>query len=433
MRFLLFAVLFWGTAASAIVSGTLKSSTDYYPDDLGEPTDPLTPYLLLDFNAKTKINKKLRFQGRLFSVSNPESKGPPENFYLDVPEAFLEHKTTPNLRFRLGMNTVNWGVTDVSSPSDVVNPLAIFHPLRIYKRGSPMLEAEFNKEVVAVHAVYIPRQRRSILPSEDSRWLPRQFLVNVGYGGDSVGIPKFLEYEIEGDEVLKTGSKRQTLSTNALDHNAGLRLSSHLGSLDLFAMHFEGAAPQPKVRPTINVITSPSLQATSPIRLKPLYYRVRTTSGGFVWALDKLILRGESAYQHTINVDPLLQPWMWSNVLAAETNLSLGSSSMILLVQYYHTVNPQAPDNLISSSYRLFDRTFVAGARWAWSEKLTIMASALFETQTRGLFATLGFENKLSDSLRWGLGWRDFSAAEEGLLKTFDRNDHATLDLTYFF
>jgi hypothetical protein len=44
-----------------------------------------------------------------------------------------------------------------------------------------------------------------------------------------------------------------------------------------------------------------------------------------------------------------------------------------------------------------------------------------------------GFENKLSDSLRWGLSWRDFSAPEEGLIKTFDRNDHATLELTYYF
>ncbi len=124
---------------------------------------------------------------------------------------------------------------------------------------------------------------------------------------------------------------------------------------------------------------------------------------------------------------------MWSNVLAMETTLDLGTTSMIWLAQYYHTVNPREADNFISSSYRLFDRTAVVGARWAWSEKLTFTGSVLYETQSAGVFATLGFEQKLSDKLRWGLSWRDFSAREEGLIKTFDRNDHAALDLTYYF
>jgi hypothetical protein len=44
-----------------------------------------------------------------------------------------------------------------------------------------------------------------------------------------------------------------------------------------------------------------------------------------------------------------------------------------------------------------------------------------------------GFEQKLSDVLRWGIGWRDFSAEADGLLKTYDKNDHANLEMVYFF
>jgi hypothetical protein len=425
----------FGIAAHASISGTLKSSTDYYPIDLNEPTEPIAPYLIFDANGKNRFTKKLRFQWRLLASSNLESRYSPEKAYGDVPEAFLEHKVTGSTRLRLGLNTVNWGVTDVSSPSDVINPGAFFHPMRIFKRGSPMVELDFDKEVFGVHAIYIPRQRRSSLPSEDSRWLPREFLVNVDSSFGRIDIPKQLEYDIDGDEVLETGSKRNNLTTNALDHNAGLRLSSHLGSLDLFAMHFEGAAPQPKVRPsiTIDTSTSPNPTALTPIGLRPMYYRVRTSGVGLVYAFEKVILRGESAYQHTINTDPLLQPWMWSSVVALETNLSLGSTSLILLTQFYYTENPQSPDNLISSSYRLFDRTGVLGARWAWSESLTLNGSILFEANTTGVFAQLGFENKISDALRWGLSWRDFSSPKEGLIKTYDSNDHANLDLTYYF
>lgn len=434
MNIFIFFILSFGPSAYASYSGTLKSSTDIYPAHLGEPTDDVVPYLILDANGKNKISKKLRFQWHLYGLSNPESDYAPEKLYADLPEANLEWKASSSLRFRAGMNTVNWGVTDLSSPSDVVNPSAFFHPLRIIKRGSPMIEADYDREIVRVHAIYIPRQQKSLLPSEDSRWLPRKFLLNVNTDYGRIGLPDFFEYEIGKDEVLTNGSKHYTLSNNALDHNAGLRLSSHLGSLDLYAMHFEGAAPQPKVRPDITIVSQGSgFEAQSPIRLRPLFYRVRTTSGGFVLAREKWIFRAESAYQHTISEDPLLQPWSWASVAAIETNLDIGSSSMIILLQYYYTVNPQAADNMISSSYRLFDRTAVIGSRWSLSEKWTITMSLLYESVDKGLFALAGFENKLSDSLRWGLSWRDFSAQEDGLLKTYDKNDHANLELTYYF
>jgi len=433
VRILLLACLCASLPAFAGFSGTLKSSTDIYPQRLGEPTDEIAPYLIMDFNGKQRVTKKLRYQWRAYGLTNPESEHSPEKLYGDVPEAFFEWKPSA-LRVRFGLNTINWGVTDLASPSDVVNPSAFFHPLRTIKRGSPMIELDYNKEVIGVHAVYIPRQRRGLLPSEDSRWLPRSFLVNVDPRYGRVIIPPFLEYDFDGDEVLESGSNKNVLTTNALDHNAGLRLNSHLGRLDLFAMHFEGAAPQPKVRPTIVLVASGNdFEAVSPVKLTPVYYRVRTSSLGMVWALDKLIVRAESAYQHTISEDPLLQPWSWANVLALETNVNVGATSMILLSQFYYTVNPQAPDNMISSSYRLFDRTGVFGMRWPFSEKITFTGSLLYEANTKGMFWMASFEQKLSDSLRFGLGWRDFSAQEDGLIKTFERNDHATVDLTYFF
>ncbi|HMN69324.1 MAG TPA: hypothetical protein PKC28_12355, partial [Bdellovibrionales bacterium] len=131
--------------------------------------------------------------------------------------------------------------------------------------------------------------------------------------------------------------------------------------------------------------------------------------------------------------DPLLQPWSWGNVLALETNVAFGEHTATVLAQYYYTENPQAPDNQISSSYRLFDRTGLIGARVPWSEELLITGSVLYESRTQGVFWMLGFENKLSDVLRWGIAYRDLSASRDGLLKTYDKNDHAVLDLTYFF
>lgn len=386
---------------------------------MGEPTDTVVPYLNLDLNGKEKLSKKWRVQWQAAILSNPESPTSPEKLFADIKEAFVQYKESP-LELRAGFNTVNWGVVDISSPSDVVNPSAFFHPLRISKRGSPMLEAQVQEDNWGIHAIYIPRQQKSILPSADSRWLPRQVLIDEEIQGLKVILPKYLEYEFESGKELN----------HALDHNAGLRLTSHLGSWDLSLMHFEGAAPQPKIRP---IITTNPNEVQSPILLSPLYYRTRTTGLGIVWAQESFILRLESAYQHTISQSPLVQPWSWANVAAIETNLPIGTTTATVLAQYYYTQNPQSPDNMISSNYRLFDRTALLGTRWAYSDDLQFTGSVLFEGTTSGLFLMASFEQKLGENLKWGAGWRDFSASKDGLLKTFDRNDHANIEIIYYF
>ncbi|NJL26135.1 MAG: hypothetical protein HC902_13870 [Calothrix sp. SM1_5_4] len=106
---------------------------------------------------------------------------------------------------------------------------------------------------------------------------------------------------------------------------------------------------------------------------------------------------------------------------------------MTWIAQYHYVQNPRAPENLLSSTYRLYDRTIVVGTRWRTTDAMTLKASALFEIQQQGFAWMAGFDQKLEGSLSWGLGWRDFSAKRRGFLRTFERNDHAVLDLTYLF
>jgi len=421
MKFVLAGLLLFSSFAfGGEFSGKLTSSTDDYPYNLGPGTSTLVPYVTLEMSQKYKLRKSLRFQWKVYALANTASRYQPENYYGDVPEAFFEYKKGET-KTKIGMNTVNWGVVDVSSPSDTVNTEAIFDPLRTTRQGAPMVEEVLGGEALNLDLIYIPVQRPPQLPSKDSRWLPRDVLINIpleSYG--ELQIPKNMQYEYDHADT----------ENRALNNNYGAKLASHLGSLDVQLTHFEGAAPSPKIRPH-PVVNFPVLE--SPLVLTPVYYRVRTSGIGFVYATEKWIFRGESSYQHTISQDPILQPWMWSNVLGVETNLDLGSSTMTVLAQYYYAKNPQAADNLIASNYRIFDHTVVAGMRWAYSEKLTINLSGVFETGTNGLFAMGGFDQKLTDHLTWGLSWKNFSAEEEGLIKTYAKNSHGTLDMTYFF
>ena len=422
---LLIALFSTSLSQASELSGQLKTTVDSYPYHLGKVTEDLTPYLSFDLGQKHRLSRTWRTQWRVLALGNLAADGPPENLYADLPEAFVEWKQ-PDVRVRLGLNTLNWGVVDIMSPSDTVNTSAMFHPLRSFKQGAPMLETVLGPEAFNLDLIYIPVQRRPLLPSKNSRWLPRKFLLNVDPAILRVALPKTIEYGYSRPETLD----------HALNHNYGGKLAAHFGSLDLQLTHFEGASTMAKIRPTIDLVfdtVNGEWLAQTPISLAPVTYRVRTTGFGFVKAQERWILRGESAYAHTLSKDALLQPWSWASVLAVETNVEVGARTLTLLAQYFYTRNPQAADNLPSSSYRLFDQTGMLGGRLAYAESLTLIGSVLYESITHGTFWMVGMEQKLNDHLRFALSWRDFSAERDGLLKTFERNDHGTLELTYFF
>lgn len=345
-----------------------------------------------------------------------------EALFVDLPEAFVERKWGSN-KLRIGMDTVNWGVVDGYSPSNVMNTSGYFHPLRMPKRGSPMVEAAVGGEAIGVDLLYIPYQPRAILPSTDSRWLPRDVLVNLSSSLPTVGLPDRLEYTY-GNEIDWQNRR----------NNWGARLRSHIGSWDLQATHFVGASPFPKIRPTLILNTvGNEFVAQSPIRLDVVTYKIRNTGVGITHAGEKVIFRAEGAYTEVTSSGYGLQPWSWTAVGGVETNFDIGSRTVALIANYYYGESPVKADNYISSSYRLFDRTVTFGTRWPMSDEWTWLATALYESNTKAWFWTAGFENKLSDAFKWGLTWRDFSAAENGLIKTFEKNDHLTLDLAYYF
>jgi hypothetical protein len=428
----------FSTSWGAGVSGSLRSSTDQYAQSLGEPTETLIPYGQLEIASKHKFTKRVRTQWKLFAMGNFEAEGEGstekapfnEQAFVDLPEAYLEGKFGL-FKLRAGMNTVNWGVVDGYSPSNVVNTSAYFHPLRSPKRGSPMVETQIGGESLAVHALYIPIQPRAILPATDSRWLPREFLFNLNTALSIVRLADPMEYSY-GPEIELSKARQ---------NNFGGKLSSHLGSFDFQITHFDGASPFPKIRPSMVFNFNNATQeweGASPARLDPVTYRSRTTGAGATYAGENWIYRLEGAYTHvTAKEQELftygLNRYSWTAVAGAETNFEFGRSTMTVLAQYYHSEFPTKADNQLSSSFRLFDRTAVLGVRWPFRENWTANVTGLYETQGGGLFWTAGFEQKLKDALKWGLGWRDFSAREDGLIKTFDKNDHANLDVTYFF
>jgi hypothetical protein len=418
----------FSTSALAL-SGKLESLTEYFPKDLGAPTNTVTPRLGIELDQDGKINKQYRYSFKGTFQSNLASKYQPENYFADLYEAYVEYKPTRKFKTIIGWNTVNWGVLDLYSPMDVVNQHTYFDPLNTQKRGAAMVDLEWKPRGWEMSAVYIPFQAKAIFPSNDSRWLPRTAINNITVPvlGQQVTahLPPSPEYDIQNPVT----------DNSALNHNFGVNIVKHWESLDLHGVYFNGAASTPSFLLDVNgTFTPPNFDLSNPIILHPLYYRTQTSAIGFSSTIGDVILRGESSYIATVGSSAYnASPWMWQNGLGLEKNWDLGTTTLTQLVHYYYAKYPNAGGNLPDSGYRLFDNAGMLGFRLAINDEEYFYASVLYNFPQQGMFWIAGYSKKLTDALRWDISWRDISARKDGLLKTYDQNDHAVMDLTYFF
>jgi hypothetical protein len=275
-------ILIHPPAQAAGISGQLKTTADSYPERVGPPTEDLIPYVSFELAAKHRLTRRLRFQWRLTALSNLTADGPPEKFYADLPEGYLEYKRS-DFKFRLGTNTFNWGMVDIMSPSDSLNTTALFHPLRSLKQGAPAAEILYGPETFNIDLVYIPWQRRPLMPSKNSRWLPRRFLL-TSVGAERLRLPDPIEYVYDSPDT----------QNHALNNNYGAKLASHVGSVDMQLTYTEGAAPMPKMKPYPEVFfdnTTQELYTASPLHIQSVTYRERNAGAGIAWALENLIFR----------------------------------------------------------------------------------------------------------------------------------------------
>lgn len=416
------------------LSGKLESLTEYFPTNLRGPTSMVTPRLGLELDQDGKMNRHFRYSFKGTFQSNLASKYQPENYFADLYEAYVEWKPTRKFKTLIGWNTVNWGVLDIYSPMDVVNQHTYFDPLNTQKRGAPMVNLQWKPHGWEMSAIYIPFQAKAIFPADDSRWLPRSSLsnVNFNFNGEQgmAQMPPSATYDIRNPVTLNS----------ALNNNFGFNIVKHWDWLDLHALYFNGAASTPSF--LLDITNAPvtglsplTVQLQNPVVLYPLFYRTQTSAFGFSATLGDVILRGESSYTSTVTPPSpySVMPWTWQSGIGLEKNWEIGPYTVTQIVHYYYGKYPTQSDNLPSSGYRLFDNSGMIGFRWAITDEKFFYGSILYNINQQGFFWIAGYQQKLTDSLQWDISWRDISAAKDGLLKTYDKNDHAVMDLVYFF
>jgi len=136
--------------------------------------------------ATIRNGRAIRFRFLPLVQSDHLSPSKKERFFWDAQEAYLQLQCLP-WTIQAGFNVQSWGDTDVFNPLDVVNARRYYDPFRSEKLGAAGLLLKREWELFFAEAIYIPRQRETLLPGDNSRWLPRDVYKSRSFEGVPIG------------------------------------------------------------------------------------------------------------------------------------------------------------------------------------------------------------------------------------------------------
>jgi len=383
-------------------------------------------HLSAPLSAKWKKWLKFKFTPEAqWDPSNPSVR---EKSYWDVTEGYAQAQFRP-VTLQAGMNVFTWGATDIANPLDIVSPRRFFDPLNSPKLGTPSLALKVDGSPISFEALYIPVQRKSILPGEQSRWLPRQMIRNRSVSTDdgpaSILLPDPIVYSYADDQDIQA----------ALKNNYGARLLGQFHGLDVSLVAFDGAAVAPATDLSLSgsiVSLKPQLviQADSGVKITPVYFRHRVYGASVVYTLGEFILRAEGSYDLPLTSRADLPATTTSGVFEVEKSLSIGKDTITLIGELTYSHQDAAADNFSTSLSRIFDRAIILAVRYSPTEQISLLASLLHDTEFHGEFAHFEGSYAIRDWVKATLS-ADILGGETGTpIGTYADNDRVTAGLT---
>lgn len=430
--------LFLFSALPAFAESTVSTGAvfdiqhQYLPDALSPAVGKDFVVLKGELNGSVKVDSylfKLRPTGRW----DPLNKSRDERTWWDVPEGFVQGKFSLGEKvgttLRVGWDTFTWGVTDGFNPVDVINARRYNDPLRSEKFGAFSItnkyDFTFEDFSFLLEGIYIPIQRESRLPSDNSRWLPREI------GGEI-----FTDNILFRPPTSPTYYYRQALEyDNALKHNYGVRLSSHLLGMDLAGYYFNGAAtvPATSVRLTgtvtkINLGGSPEFEinANPAIGLRPLFHRIRMAGASLVFPLADLLFRFEGAITKDYKKDSSNIPEKITEAVGEiEHTFSFEKATLTTIGLFTYANYQEIPGTATytPSLTRMFDRGAAFGLRWQPVPVWAGEGFVVFDTKAGGNLVKLDSTFTVSDVCKVFHSAEIFSGKTTTPIGVYRKND----------
>lgn len=399
----------------------------YSFEDLGQGTRQTSVNLISESEFSLRYRKDWRLRLTPLLQGDPASPSESERFLADFNEASIEWRGE-SVRFRAGIIPYAWGATDVFNPLDVVGSRRYWDPLNPDRRGSPSVSLQHEFGGWRWEAIYIPMQLPSILPGEQSRWLPRDVAVNRSSGYEVIQLPEELRYHYRDVENIN----------GALNNNYGIQLEHHGDGVDASAVFFEGAPTAPVIFTEATgrlVSTNPDVIVFDPdVDLRPKYYRKRTAGVSLVGTFASSIVRMAAAYNDRVGEAAAGLPgWSQAAVLGFEQSVGIGSSTLVLLLQGTYAHHEDRPDNSSTSLERIFDRSWLLGLRLATESEWIMSVAILNETLSPSWLGQLKIDKRLADGLQASFSVDSIEGPTGSALGTYRRNERLGLALTAYW
>ncbi|MCB0357491.1 MAG: hypothetical protein KDD40_10805 [Bdellovibrionales bacterium] len=355
-----------------------------------------------------------------------------EKNFFDPKDSYLEG-LWGSWRIRIGSQIHNWGVIDLYSPGDIVNSSTLFDPLHPQKLGAVGVDLTWSTFGKKLQFLYLPIRRRTQLPAQDSRWLPRDIITNAVDNHLDIYLPESINYIYDKNYELP----------DALTNNFGTRLSLTFGEVDWHLFYFHGLSPIPQmeieataVADVIDPTTSQlmGVKVEPDVFLRPIEYGLSTLGNSLVWAPEWAILRWETIYADTFNKDPrVVNERLLQSALSIEKQLNVFDKNLIVQVQYYLAERKQALNNITESNFQIFADAMVLNSILAINDNNSLYFSQLFNFESSSYLTALGGVLKINDMFSVESKVAFLNGPSNTIIGTFKNNDLVEVKLNIYY
>jgi hypothetical protein len=312
-------------------------------------------------------------------------------------ELFIEHRRT-TIRFLAGLNTYNWGVTDVLNPLDVINPCWMRNPLSPQKIGSAGIAMTWTPTDGTLDLVYIPRQFRHELPTRTSRYLPRDASFG-NYVGEFQDQPVPIQLPTT---PLRFSFKDADDKSRALDHNLAVRFQRRVGSLDVHSVGFEGIPSfpdfsDPQVTLTPVSFSPPTLELQPDVELETKYQRVRVAGFGFSGDIAGVTVKLAHAETWRTSRDYEIS-LPRTSVLGLEKSFSIKGVDTTVVYQAAAVGDTSGLANSVYSTREIFDQSHLLGLRLSQGLDWNLLLAVLYNPNSSAQVTQAEGQYRLNDT-----------------------------------
>ena len=376
-------------SVAAELSGNLALELQYFPAD-GAYQDQLDQDVSLSLKPRwTGEAGDALLSAELFLRAGSADE---ERDHADIRELMWLYVDGDN-EWRIGINTMFWGVTESQHLVDIVNQIDLYEGIDgEEKLGQPMLHYKRYEDWGVVDALILPGFRERQFPGKDGRFRAPRIV-------DSDAA----EYESShGDSHV----------------DLALRYAHFVGDLDFGLSLFSGTSRQPVLQAGLDSDGNPILI--------PFYPLITQFGVDAQWIVEDWIWKLEWIKRDSDDFDYMAYTagfeYTFYGIFESDTDLGA-------IAEYSH-------DDRDRAERGIFDRDLFLGGRFAFNDEQSseVLAGFIIDTEKQSRSFRGEGNRRLGDSWKATIELQLFdNVDDEDPLVAFEDDDYIQLDLAYYF